>query len=188
MCGAIVTYNGIDDVFRVSGSEDRSHFLFVGNDKPHKNIATLLDAFASVRAEMPQARLVLVGAAFNRLREREGIDARGFVPIETLASLYRSAIALVMPSIEEGFGLPAAEAMASGAAVITSNAASLVEITGDAAMHVDALDARALADAMLRVARDASLRDSLSARGVERAKLFTWMRCATLTRDVYRSV
>jgi glycosyltransferase involved in cell wall biosynthesis len=182
-CDAVVTPNGIDEVFRGSGMGVRgTHFLYVGNDKPHKNVATLVDAIARV----PDAKLVLVGAPFERFRDRA--DVRGFVSTAELVALYRSAIALVMPSLEEGFGLPAAEAMACGTPVITSNAAALVEITGDAALHVDARDADALARAMTRVANDASLRASMIARGVERARMFTWKRCAMLTRDVYHAV
>ena len=177
----VVTPNGIDEAFRPADAP-RTHFLYVGNDKPHKNVDTLIEAFARV----PDAKLVLVGAPFERFRDRA--DVRGFVDTETLVSLYRSAIALVMPSLEEGFGLPAAEAMACGTAVITSNAASLVEITGDAALHVDARDANALAQAMLRIARDEELRASLAARGIERARFFTWKRCAMLTRDAYRAI
>ena len=89
-----------------------------------------------------------------------------------------------MPSREEGFGLPALEAMRCGTAVITSNAPALMEVTGDAALHV-AANADALADAMSRVARDASLRASLIARGAARASEFTWSRCATITRRAY---
>ena len=184
----VVTPNGIDDVFRsgaAAAPAAGSYFLYAGNDKPHKNVSTLIDAFAHVRRKLPGATLVLAGAPFARFRGRDGIDARGFVPIEELASLYRGAIALVLPSIEEEFGLPAAEAMASGTAVITSNAPSLREITGDAALHVDALDASALANAMLRVARDEALRASLLARGIERAKNFSWRACAMTTRDAY---
>jgi glycosyltransferase involved in cell wall biosynthesis len=138
-----------------------------------------------VRRELPEAKLVLAGAPFERFREVDGADVRGFVPIATLASLYREAIALVLPSIEEGFGLPAAEAMAGGAAVIASNAAALRELTGDAALHFDAHDAGALAAAMLAVARDAELRASLASRGIERARALTWKHSATLARGAY---
>ena len=179
-CEAVVTPNGIDAIFQPSNGP-REHFLYVGNDKPHKNVGALIEAFSRV----PDAKLVLVGAPFERYRSRERIDVRGFVPSSELVSLYQRAIALVMPSIEEGFGLPAAEAMACGTPVITSRAAALVEITGDAALHVDD---DALADAMLRVAHDESLRATMIARGLERARFFTWKRCATLTRDVYRAV
>jgi glycosyltransferase involved in cell wall biosynthesis len=76
--------------------------------------------------------------------------------------------------------------MASGCAVITSNAAAVVEITADAALHVEP-NAAALADAMTRIASDESLRHELASRGIERAKHFTWTRCAELTRAAYRS-
>jgi glycosyltransferase involved in cell wall biosynthesis len=181
----IVTPNGVTMPPAMNdGSAD--FFLYVGNDKPHKNVDALVAAFTRVRAELPDARLVLAGGAFERFRGRGGIDARGFVGDDELASLYRSAIALVMPSLEEGFGLPAAEAMAHGTAAITSNAPALVEVTGDAALHVDARDVLALRDAMLRVARDGELRARLGANGIVRARDFTWMRCAERTRDAYR--
>jgi glycosyltransferase involved in cell wall biosynthesis len=187
-CDAVVTPNGIDGVFFEAGGGQRAagrHFLYVGNDKPHKNVAALVHAFNRAFARVPDVKLVLVGGSFDRFRGREHIDVRGFVPTSELVSLYQHAIALVMPSIEEGFGLPAAEAMACGTPVITSHAAALVEITGDAALHVRDDE---LADAMLRVARDESLRASMIARGLERARFFTWKRCATLTRDAYRAV
>ena len=183
----VVAWNGVDEIFSRRAESPPLHFLFAGNDKPHKNVKTLVDAFARVRRELPGARLVLTGAPFERFRAHDGIDARGFVPIEELANLYRGAIAVIQPSLEEGFGLPAAEAMACGAAVITSNARALVEITGDAALHVDAHDANALADAMLRVARDEELRASLGARGASRARAFTWKKCAETTLEALRS-
>ncbi|HEX8255762.1 MAG TPA: glycosyltransferase family 1 protein [Thermoanaerobaculia bacterium] len=174
----IVTPNGVD-VPRVSAGDNEgdAYFLYVGNDKPHKNVSTLVEA-----AKRADVRLVLAGAAFERF---DGVERRGFVSDEALAELYANALALVMPSLEEGFGLPAAEAMAHGTAVITSNDAALVEITGDAALHVDARDAGALAAAMQRVASDASLRAQLGALGRQRAARFTWKRCAELTRDAY---
>lgn len=182
----MVTPNGVD----LPPARERREqtgaptFLYVGNNKPHKNVATLIAAFERVRAEVPAARLILAGGDFSRFA---GVDARGFVPDDELAALYDSATALVLPSHEEGFGLPAAEAMAHGTAVITSRAAALVEITGDAALHVDAGDAAAMAEAMLRIARDASLRAQLGASGVARARTFTWRRCAEITRAAYES-
>ena len=179
----LVTPNGVGAPFSESGpAAEGRYFLYVGNDKPHKNIDVLVDAFASVSG----ASLVLTGAAFERFKPRERVVVSGFVDDAKLASLYRGAIALVIPSREEGFGLPALEAMASGCAVITSNAAALVEITGDAALHVEP-DAASLAAAMARVASDESLRAALASRGIERAKQFTWTRCAELTRAAYLS-
>jgi glycosyltransferase involved in cell wall biosynthesis len=176
----VVTPNGVA-VAKTAGSH-ADHFLYVGNDKPHKNVGTLVAAFDRVRAELPHAKLVMAGGDFSRFTNA---DARGFVSDEELARLYADAIALVMPSHEEGFGLPAAEAMAHGTAVITSRAPALVEVTCDAALHVDANDASALADAMLRVARDEELRARLGANGIERARNLTWKRCAEATREAY---
>jgi glycosyltransferase involved in cell wall biosynthesis len=179
----LVTPNGVDKRFSPDGpSAEGRYFLYVGNDKPHKNVDVLVDAIAAIS----DASLVLTGAPFERFRERERVVITGFVDDSELAALYRGAIALVMPSREEGFGLPALEAMASGCAVITSNAPALVEITEDAALHVDA-SVIALRDAMQRIASDDSLRRTLASCGVERAKNFTWTRCADLTRAAYRA-
>lgn len=183
--GVVVTPNGID--VRPEAPKARgSNFLYVGNDKPHKNVGALVEAFAIVRRELPDATLTLAGAVFERFRGVDGVITPGFVGDDELARLYRSALALVMPSHEEGFGLPAAEAMAHATPVITSNAAALVEVTGDAALHVDANDRDALAAAMTRVARDGELRATMAAKGVDRAQTFTWKRCAELTNEVYR--
>jgi glycosyltransferase involved in cell wall biosynthesis len=185
-----VTPNGVD--VPVAPPEETNpisrgrYFLYAGNDKPHKNVETLVEAFSIVRRATPDVSLVLAGAAFERFRSREGVETPGFVAAERLAHLYRGAIALVMPSLEEGFGLPAAEAMAHGTAVITSDAAALVEVTGEAAIHVEALDADALAKAMQRVASDADLRTALGSRGEKRARELTWKRCAEATRNAYR--
>jgi glycosyltransferase involved in cell wall biosynthesis len=179
----VVTPNGVRAPFTEHGpAAEGRYFLYVGNDKPHKNVDVLVDAFSGIS----DAALVLTGAAFERFKSRERIVVTGFVDDDQLASLYRGAIALVMPSREEGFGLPALEAMASRCAVITSTADALVEITGDAALHVEP-NAASLAAAMTRIASDESLRMSLASRGVARAKHFTWTHCAELTRDAYRS-
>ncbi|HXH39543.1 MAG TPA: glycosyltransferase family 1 protein [Thermoanaerobaculia bacterium] len=186
----VVTPNGVGapfvqtDLAPHARNAARTAFLYVGNDKPHKNVDILVDAFAA--AGLAGTSLVLVGAPFERFRARDGVVVPGFVRDDELAALYRDAIALAMPSGEEGFGLPALEAMASGCAVITSNAAALVEITGDAALHVEP-NAGAIGGAMRRVASDEALRQTLARRGVERARTFTWTRCADLTRGVYRA-
>lgn len=181
-----VTPNGIDERF-TPGTAEKKHFLFVGNDKPHKNVDALVDAFGRARKEIGDATLILAGGSFDRFRTRDGVIVRGFVTDEELLDLYRSAIALVIPSHEEGFGLPAAEAMGCGTAVITSLAPALIEVTGEAALHVDARSIDALAAAMGSVASDASLRDRLASRGIDRARFFTWKRCAEATRDAFRS-
>lgn len=174
-----VTPNGVDEIFFTEGpcAEGR-YFLFVGNDKPHKNVERLVAAFSKVR----DATLVLVGADFRRYRAIPGVVTPGFVPIEELAALYRGAIALVMPSLEEGFGLPVVEAMAAGTPVIASDIEALVEVTGGAAFHVDPRSVEAIADAMRNVTRG----HVESARA--RAAQFTWRRCAELTREAYSRI
>jgi glycosyltransferase involved in cell wall biosynthesis len=175
-----VTPNGVElkPAGRASGATGDvfpdGYFLYVGNDKPHKNVKTLVEA-----AQRANVRLVLAGASFKEY------GGRGFVSDDELSELYSNALALVLPSDEEGFGLPAAEAMAHGTAVITSRAPALVELTGDAALHVDARDADAMAEAMRRVANDALLRAQLGSKGAERARDFTWKRCAEETRKAY---
>ena len=182
----VVTRNGVDDVFRQHAPVPRpsNYFLYAGNDKPHKNVDRLVAAFGNVRAKT-QLGLVLAGAPFERFAQVEGVVTPGFVAEAELAALYRHAIALVMPSSEEGFGLPAAEAMASGTAVITSKNAALVEVTADAALHVDAASVSDLAQAMLRVANDDELRLRLARAGIERSRSFNWLRCAQSTRRAY---
>ncbi|HJT16059.1 MAG TPA: glycosyltransferase family 1 protein [Thermoanaerobaculia bacterium] len=163
--------NGVDPTFTPDGPRaEGRYFLFVGNEKPHKNVARAIAAAQSIDVE-------LIRAGSSR-----------FVSGEELAALYRGAIALVMPSIEEGFGLPALEAMTCGTAVITSKAPPLVEITGDAAMHVDAMSVDAIATAMQRVMDDENARRSMIEAGFARAKKFSWQRCAEMTREIYRRI
>jgi glycosyltransferase involved in cell wall biosynthesis len=173
--GVRVTPNGVGSEMTPDGPRrPGGYFLFVGNDKPHKNAGAFVEA-----ARRAGVEYLLAGAPFARYGEH----ALGFV--RDLAPLYRGALALVMPSLDEGFGLPALEAMACGTPVITSEAPALLELTGDAALHAAARDIEALADAMRRVACDATLRASLAARGIERARSFTWRRCAESTREAY---
>jgi len=167
-----VTPNGIDhEVFRPEGPRASGrYFLFAGNDKPHKNVARLVEAFSGARRD--EVRLVLAGADFARYGGVDGVVVAGFIETQAeLAALMRGAVAVLQPSLEEGFGLPAAEAMACGTAVITSTARSLVEVTGDAALHVDASDTEALAHAMGRLLDEESLRVTLARSGVERGFL-----------------
>jgi len=172
-----VAPNGVDHLSANGQRSTANYFLYVGNDKPHKNVELAVDAAARIGAS-----LVLAGASFERFRGRARLA--GFVSDAELAALYRGAIALVMPSREEGFGLPALEAMRCGTAVITSTAPALVEVTGDAALHV-APEVGALAEAMSRMANDGALRASMIARGEARARDFTWKRCARIVRDAY---
>lgn len=186
----IVTSNGVDDFFReaIPNRSPSRYFLYVGNDKPHKNVERMVEAFSRVRATAPDLRLVLAGAEFARFAAGAGIVTAGFVSRDELRKLYREALALVQPSLDEGFGLPAAEAMASGTAVIASSAPALVEVTGSAALHVDARSVDSIAGAMTKLAADDLLRIALGNRGVQRARALTWKHCAEVTRQVYLDV
>ena len=172
------------------------YVLFVGNLLPHKNLPRLVQAFAAAAASSP-ARLVVVGggrpravAQLRALAARAGatVEIRSFVPPPELAPLLRGARALVLPSLAEGFGLPAVEAMACGTPVIVSNVSALPEVVGDAALLVDPLDVTALGEAIARVLSDDRLRKELSARGLERAARFSWSRCAAELLTVVREV
>jgi alpha-1,3-rhamnosyl/mannosyltransferase len=110
------------------------------------------------------------------------------VPTADLPALYSAAAAFVYPSLYEGFGLPPLEAMACGTPVVCSNAAALPEVTGDAAVLVDPRDEGALAAALERVLDDSALRASLRGRALERARWFTWERCARATLAAYDDV
>jgi len=189
-----VTLNGIDRHFR-NGARKRSalagtrrYFLFVGNDKPHKNLDRLLEAFTNVRRVTPDVELLLVGVNPQRRRFSEGVRALGWVAGEELPSLYQHALALVSPSLQEGFGLPVVEAMAAGTAVIVADIPALREVAGQAAMIVDPLSSTSIAEAMIEVMDNPALRKRLVENGAARSKQFDWSRSARATLEIYRSV
>jgi len=172
--------------------------LHVGTIQPRKNLTTLLDAFAIVRASHPDVGLVIAGAKgwlyegfFDRLRRsglEEHVTLTGQVPDEDLPGLYRSAEVFAYPSVYEGFGLPPLEAMACGVPVVCSNASSLPEVVGDAGTLLDPLDVGGWVRALDALLRDPVLRAGSAARGVARASQFSWDRAAERTLEVYRSV
>ncbi|HYC90134.1 MAG TPA: glycosyltransferase family 1 protein [Thermoanaerobaculia bacterium] len=163
------------------------YFLFVGRAAGYKNAAVLLEALALARRADPSLRVVLTGGRHEG-HGSDGVIVPGYVEEARLLELYRGAIAVVMPSLMEGFGLPPLEGMALGTPAITSKAPALVEVTGDAALHFDATSREQLAEAMLRLAGDDRLRGELARRGRERARHFSWRRCAEETRAVYREL
>src|SRR5262249_3900227 len=159
-------------VFRPELEEREPIVLYPARGWPHKNHARLFQAFASLRETRPQLRLVLTGGGLERLEPLpEGVESLGEVPASQLASLYRRAAGLVYPSLYEGFGIPPLEAMACGCPVAASNAGSIPEVCGDAAVLFDPTDVEAMAAAMLEAD---TRRDELSTLGLARAALFTW--------------
>jgi glycosyltransferase involved in cell wall biosynthesis len=174
---------GIDHERFTPGHAAREPFLlYPANRWPHKNHERLLQAFARVRRRRPALRLVLTGAGHDRGPAAPGVDVRGHVPLEELARLYRTAAALVFPSLYEGFGQPPLEAMACGCPVAASRAASLPEVCGDAAAYFDPTSVDDIAEAVLGVL-DAP--GELVDRGLERARRFTWDACAREHERVY---
>ena len=157
--------------------------LYPARPWPHKNHARLFEAFARLREERPGLRLVLTGVGHDADRLPAGVETRGGVPTADLVSLYRRAAAVVFPSLYEGFGLPPLEALACGCPVASSNAASLPEVLGDAAVLFDPHDAAAIA-AGVSEALDRA--EELSALGPRRAAAFTWDATARAHDDVYR--
>ena len=171
------------------------YLLFLGTREPRKNLGRLLDAVVAAGAEV--GPLVLAGAdgwGTDDLRPRIATLARqsrvrplGYVPEALRPPLLCGARVFVYPSLYEGFGLPPLEAMACGTPVITSNVSALPETVGDAALLVDPMDVDALAAAIRDLWRDDALRADLRARGLARARDFSWERTARLTVAVYAS-
>lgn len=205
-----VIYQGVRSEFRPQLAVDISRFrstklldypyvLFVGTIEPRKNVERLLHAFemAVREAQLPH-HLLLAGGwgwksdgvkrALHGSRVGERIHQLGYVSPEDLPLYYGAADVVIYPSLEEGFGLPVAEAMACGAPVITSNASALPELVGDAALTVDPLDETALSEALQKILTDAELRRALAAHGPARAARFSWSECAERHLQLYRTV
>jgi len=186
----------VEPVVRRHGLAPHDYLLFVGNIEPRKNLTAVVEAYDRVRRTTPfTPRLAFAGSAGwkNRPLYRAvagspfSADIRflGHVPDPDLPALMNGALALVYPSIYEGFGLPPLEAMACGTPVITSNRSSLPEVVGDAALLVDPDDRVALAGAMARILEDPCLREDLRERGLKQVERFSWDETARLTLDVY---
>lgn len=207
----VVTHNGVESRFnpqpqtrdeavmiRQRFGIARDFLLAVGSLQPRKNLVRLLRAYARLRAVhadfTPQLvltgrRLWLAGEIFAEIRRQpwaQDVIVTDYVTDEELPALYRTATALVYPSLFEGFGLPPLEAMACGTAVITSNTSSLPEVTGEAAILIAPDNEDELSDAMLSITRDSQLRARLREKGLQRAGLFTWRTAAEKTLNLYR--
>jgi glycosyltransferase involved in cell wall biosynthesis len=169
--------------------------LYVGGISPHKNLKTLVSAYHLLAFEesLADVKLVLVGdyqndsfySDYPALKERveqlglsERVIFTGYIEDQDLAYLYNAASALVLPSLEEGFGLPAIEAMACATPVIASNRGSLPEILGDAGQFFDPLEPRGISEVLRQVLGDEPLRKRMVATGLARAHEFMWDKAA----------
>jgi glycosyltransferase involved in cell wall biosynthesis len=174
------------------------YLLFLGSAGRRKNLAGLLNSYALLKKMGDVPPLVVVGAkshqkgaiiqTIEELNVAEHVIITGYVPGEDLPALYSGADLFVFPSLYEGFGLPPLEAMACGTPVVCSNAGSLPEVVGQAAIMVDPHDMVGLAEAMQRVLANPDLRHELREKGLARAQGFTWERCARETLAVYQKV
>jgi glycosyltransferase involved in cell wall biosynthesis len=180
----------------------KRYILYVGGISPHKNIDTLIEAFAEVRKEtgMEDVHLVLVGDwagdAFYTCYEElcklvehyrldNAVNFTGFVPDADLVHLYTACQAFVLPSYLEGFGLPAVEAMACGAAIVASNAGSLPEVLDGAGELFDPHDVSALAACLKRIIGDSAYQRQLQERSSRRALDFSWETSAHQLMDIF---
>jgi glycosyltransferase involved in cell wall biosynthesis len=163
------------------------YILFLGNDKPHKNLDGLLRAWPRVHAAHPALSLVLAGVEPGRTLP-EGAKAVGWVPDGDLPALVAGARVLVQPSFAEGFGLPVIEAQAAGTPVACSDLPALREAAGDAAVFFDPHDVSSIAEALGALLGDEEKKDFLRKRGRERAAQFTWEAVAAHTAGIYESV
>lgn len=171
------------------------YFLYVGSPDPHKNLEVLIRAMALgqdlpdhlvIVGNWPESSLAALHARAEQTAELRGrIQHLGYVDPLTLASLYRSATAVVVPSLTEGFGLPVGEAMAAGAPVIHSRLKVLEEVSAGNALTFTATSESELAGNLRRVSADPQLRSSLRARGIRRARSLTWTGAVERTLAAY---
>jgi glycosyltransferase involved in cell wall biosynthesis len=175
----------------VSGLPDR-YLLFVSTIEPRKNLGTLLDAFAKVRARGYAGSLVVVGkigwkseAIAARLRQ-PGIVHLDYLPAAQLATVYQKAEVFIFPSLYEGFGFPLLEAMSHGVPSIAANSSSLPEVGEDAALYFEPKDVDGLAKAIEQLTNDESLRAELVSRGHAQVARFRWSDAAVKTLTVLR--
>lgn len=168
--------------------------IYVGNAFPFKNLDRLLEAMKSLDPEIklinPSVRTVFyerLASKVHRLGLEHRVVLPGYVPDEDLSVLYRSASVYVLPSLSEGFGLPALEAMASGLAVACSDIPVLREVCDEAAAFFDPYSPKSLASVINKVLREKELREDLISKGLERVKDFSWEETAKKTLKVYET-
>jgi len=159
----------------------KDFFLFVGSLHPRKNVQRLLDAFSIIASEDKDIKLVIVGTKMWRstylkipLSVQEQVVFTGHVPLDELAGITASAMALVYVPYFEGFGIPLVESMQCGIPILAANTTSLPEVAGNAAIYCDPFDTNQIAEGMRKLQKDDALRHELSLNGLKRSKLFSW--------------
>ncbi|MBC7232562.1 MAG: glycosyltransferase family 4 protein [Chloroflexi bacterium] len=177
--------------------ESQRYILYVGSEDPRKNVGTLIQAFHIVQQQVPSARLIKAGAAYFPAQRQKlqkqvaelGLEGKvlflDHVPDEDLPLLYNAADVFVLPSLYEGFGLPALEALSCGTPVVAANRASLPEVVGEGGVLVEPMDAEAMAQAMVALLSDPQRRAAASQAALRQAERFSLQRQAEETLAVY---
>lgn len=171
--------------------------LYIASSLPHKNYRRLIEAFAELNRRDKGLKLVLIGArdygaevirgTIKEMGLEKEVVFLGWLPFEDLPPIYCASSVFVFPSLHEGFGIPIIEAMACGVPVVCSGIEPLIEVAGGAAHHVDPESVESIAEGIRAVLEDSSLRDDLVAKGIERAKIFSWKAAAEETLKVMGS-
>lgn len=190
-----------DELYDLFGLQEYNYFVFCGAIEPKKNLPRLLEAFLTTKTN---AKLLVIGpdgwetsydplvkqhlSKINTFTANNRILRLGYVSREMLLSLLKTAKGFVFPSIYEGFGLPVLEAMSLGIPVITSNFGSLKEVVGDAALTVDPFDVSSIRAALLALDTNHELRNELTKKGLERAKVFSIESHKTKLNQIYTSL
>lgn len=181
-------------------SENTKIVLYVGSDHPRKNLVVALRAFVKFHKHFPDSVFLKVGepgilagraatlAEIDRLGIGEKVRLVGSVELQYLNELYNLADVLIFPSKQEGFGLPPLQAMACGTPVVCSNATSIPEVVGEAALQRDPDDVDGFWKDLVKIIESKELANQLRAAGIERAKLFSWEATAARTLEIYRKV
>ncbi len=205
-----VIYHGYDkELFRENISDekvkkitakyqisDTKYIIYVGTLQPRKNLNVLIEAFENLRQSKSYQDLKLVIAGdlgwlfedfIKRVKDNSNIVVTGKFETKDLPALLKGAQVFVLPSLYEGFGLPVLEAMACGTPVVAANNSSLAEIVGRAGILFDAYSSQNLTGVLRRILKDDNLRDELRIRGLERAKDFSWEKCAHETLEWLKS-
>ncbi len=197
-----VIYHGVDQsIFHPDGAckvNPRPYFLHVSRMDPVKNLRRILDAYSLLpeddRPEFvflvtPEEDPPLLTSEFEQLVNRPGVTwVREAISQEELSSWYRGALALVVPSLRETFGLPIVEAMACGCPVITSNNTGCAEVAGNASIQVNPRSTKMISEAMWRIFKEPALRKQLQISGLSRSETFTWTRSAQELLRVFSSI
>lgn len=190
-----VAYPGYnEEIFKPVAAKQASYIIYIGTIQPRKNLIRLMEAVARI----DNLKLIIVGktgweyeeilAAPGKLGIEDRVEFKGYVATDKLADLLRGALAFVLPSLYEGFGIPVLEAMACGVPVLSSNVSSLPEVVGEAGLTFDPYSVDQIEQAIRTIISDKKLQQKYSKLGLERAKQFSWDKMAKTILKVFEKV